>query len=105
MTDNFRDGPGGPGRINFSGLAAARASESGFRLAEQPFEMFFPNGGKRVRAVSARPVAPGYDYRLTSLHEPNVPLEDVELGRIDEVVFKVDRQERNNDPLQSRPGS
>src|SRR5689334_11806678 len=70
------------------------------RLAQQRDQVLLPDRGQGMGAMPPRPVAPGHDQRLAPSNMNDLPLQDAQLGRVDQVVLEVDRQERRHDPPQ-----
>ena len=64
-----------------------------FGFFEQLHQLIFPQAGDGVAAVAARFVAEWNHDRAAVRHALDLALEDPELGRIDQVVGRIDRQQ------------
>src|SRR5262245_20453371 len=81
--------------------SAATAPPPAIRLVQQTDQVVLPDGGERVRAVPASPITPGDQDRPPLGHPPDLPLQDPQLGRVDQVIFEIDRNQGCSDPLET----
>ena len=75
-----------------------------FRFLEQLHQLIFPQAGDGVAAVAARFVAEWNHDRAAVRHTLDLALEDAELGRIDQVVGRIDGEKRCANFFQVRSG-
>ena len=75
-----------------------------FRFFKQFFEILLPNHCPRVRAVAAGFRTFGNGDRLSVFHSFNLPFENSQVGRVDQIVGGVDGQQRGRDFFQRRAG-
>src|SRR5689334_19442588 len=86
-------------------LAKGRpATTLSLTLLEQLSEILFPYRGQRVRAVTRGLAAERDDDGAAVRHAPDLLFQNPQLGRVDQVVRRVDGQQRRRDFLQPRPG-
>ena len=62
------------------------------RFVEELHQLIFPERGKGVAAVAAGFVAHWHDDGAAVRDALDLALEDTELGRVDQVVGKIDRE-------------